>query len=445
MDIFLLIGAPHILQSDNGQEFTASVITELKELWPDLVLVHGKPRHPQSQGSVERLNCDVKDMLIAWLHDNNSNDWAVGLKFVQFMKNSSHHSAINQTPYKAMFGCEPRVGLRSTNIPVEVLENMISEEDLNDFRAQCQSNEALPSESVQSMTSPSEESQSSSGSNQAASGASQSADGIRQSHVASSSSTSAENQSASDSSQTTSGSSQSNYGPSPSTAVASQSSYASQSTFHASQTTSQSADEVTPSTSAAGEITSEADGQSSNRDELVDSDSDGESNHQLSTSQSIQRSRKEAREGILKQAQRMIKRSRLENVPGKVGDNITIPIPLVDRGRGDPRNIVGVIVDRDENDLYKISVKGGILNGKYSRNQFDLCNYALLTTNDVSQDNEISLREAVQCESNCGGQGFLRCNCAGTSRCQTNRCKCFKAKMKCNSRCHSALTCNNKN
>lgn len=239
---------------------------------------------------------------------------------------------------------------------------------------------------------------------------------------------------------------------SPSTAVASQSSYASQSTFHASQTTSQSADrasqsadEVTPSTSAAGEITSEADGQSSNRDELVDSDSDGESNHQLSTSQSIQRSRKEAREGILKQAQRMIKRSRLENVPGKVGDNITIPIPLVDRGRGDPRNIVGVIVDRDENDLYKISVKGGILNGKYSRNQFDLCNYALLTTNDVSQDNEISLREAVQCESNCGGQGFLRCNCAGTSRCQTNRCKCFKAKMKCNSRCHSALTCNNKN
>ena len=79
MDIFLLLGAPQILQSDNGSEFTASVITELKVLWPDLLMVHGKPRHPQSQGSVERLNCDVKYMLIAWLGDNNSTDWPIGL------------------------------------------------------------------------------------------------------------------------------------------------------------------------------------------------------------------------------------------------------------------------------------------------------------------------------------------------------------------------------
>lgn len=46
LDIFLLFGAPAILKSDNGSEFTAQVITELKELWPQLV--HGKPRHLQS-------------------------------------------------------------------------------------------------------------------------------------------------------------------------------------------------------------------------------------------------------------------------------------------------------------------------------------------------------------------------------------------------------------
>lgn len=86
LDIFLLLGAPEILQSDNGSEFTACVITELKLLWPDLVMVHGKPRHPQSQGSVERANCDIKDMLVAWLSDNNTTDWTVGLKFVQFHK-----------------------------------------------------------------------------------------------------------------------------------------------------------------------------------------------------------------------------------------------------------------------------------------------------------------------------------------------------------------------
>jgi len=75
MDIFLLLGAPVILQSDNGAEFTASVIEELKLLLPDPLLIHGKPRHPQSQGSVERLNCDIKDMLVAWLADNQSEAW----------------------------------------------------------------------------------------------------------------------------------------------------------------------------------------------------------------------------------------------------------------------------------------------------------------------------------------------------------------------------------
>ncbi|XP_052792275.1 KRAB-A domain-containing protein 2-like [Mya arenaria] len=52
MDIFRLMGAPVILRSDNGSEFTSHVITELKEVWPTLKLVHGKPRHPHIQGSV---------------------------------------------------------------------------------------------------------------------------------------------------------------------------------------------------------------------------------------------------------------------------------------------------------------------------------------------------------------------------------------------------------
>ena len=31
-NVFLVFGAPHILQSDNGREFTAAIISELKEL-----------------------------------------------------------------------------------------------------------------------------------------------------------------------------------------------------------------------------------------------------------------------------------------------------------------------------------------------------------------------------------------------------------------------------
>ena len=91
-------------------------------------MVHGKPRHPQSQGSVEHLNCDIKDILIAWLGDNHSGDWPNGIRFVQFQKNSSYHSGIKQSPYMALFGTEPRIGLRSNTLPLEVLQYLESEE-----------------------------------------------------------------------------------------------------------------------------------------------------------------------------------------------------------------------------------------------------------------------------------------------------------------------------
>ena len=95
---FWLLEAPHILQSDNVAEFTASVVTELKQMWADLLIVHGKPRHPQNQGSVERFTSDVKNMLIAWMNDNNSTDWLLGLKFVRFSKNTNLTLPSNKHP-----------------------------------------------------------------------------------------------------------------------------------------------------------------------------------------------------------------------------------------------------------------------------------------------------------------------------------------------------------
>jgi hypothetical protein len=45
------------------------------------------------------------------MRENNSTSWKVGLQFVQFNKNNSHHSGINRTPYKAMFGSDAKMGL----------------------------------------------------------------------------------------------------------------------------------------------------------------------------------------------------------------------------------------------------------------------------------------------------------------------------------------------
>jgi hypothetical protein len=72
MEFICIFGAPFILQSYHGREFSNKIIEAFKDLWPGLKLVHGKLRHSQSQGSVERYNQDVRDMLVAWMLDNKT-------------------------------------------------------------------------------------------------------------------------------------------------------------------------------------------------------------------------------------------------------------------------------------------------------------------------------------------------------------------------------------
>ena len=157
----------------------------------------------------------------------------------------------------------------------------------------------------------------------------------------------------------------------------------------------------------------------------------------------LQRSRAAA--GQLAQAERMVRRSRLDHVLGNPGDSVTIPIPLVDQSKCDLRNAIGIILDRNENDMYRITVREGILKGGYSRSQFDICNQQLYSLGDLSVDKEIVLRQAVQQSSRFGGQGYAQCNYTMSKKqCQTNRCKCYEEDQKLNSRCHSSLTCKHK-
>jgi len=48
IDIFTLIEAPSVLKSNNNKEFANQIVSSLKDYWPELKLVHGKPRHSQS-------------------------------------------------------------------------------------------------------------------------------------------------------------------------------------------------------------------------------------------------------------------------------------------------------------------------------------------------------------------------------------------------------------
>ena len=92
-------------------------------MWPELILVNGRVRHPQSQGCVERGNNPLKDSLTAWMRDNNTSRWTHGLLFVQWSLNTTFHDAIKIIPYKALFGMKPKIGL-GTRVPKELLQNI---------------------------------------------------------------------------------------------------------------------------------------------------------------------------------------------------------------------------------------------------------------------------------------------------------------------------------
>ena len=83
LDFFCVFGAPSVLQSDNGREFVNSVIEDIEGMWDGFKIVHGKPRHSQSQGSVERANQDIEKMIATWMETNKTTNWVEGLRFVQ--------------------------------------------------------------------------------------------------------------------------------------------------------------------------------------------------------------------------------------------------------------------------------------------------------------------------------------------------------------------------
>ena len=121
-----------------------------------------------------------------------------------------------------------------------------------------------------------------------------------------------------------------------------------------------------------------------------------------------------------------------------------IAIPPVDRGHGDARNIIGVITQRDKNYFYRVGIKQGLLWGRFSRNQFEVCQGKFVDLCDIDQSRMLSIREAVSMGSLGWGQGFIKCNCPGNrKKCDTNRCNCFENHLKCNSRCHNSLSCTN--
>ncbi|CAF0895780.1 unnamed protein product [Didymodactylos carnosus] len=55
-----------------------------------------------------------------------------------------------------------------------------------------------------------------------------------------------------------------------------------------------------------------------------------------------------------------------------LGDNIRVPVPLMDKYCTDPPNVLDLII-KEINGMYKIGCRGGTINRFYARNQFEKC------------------------------------------------------------------------
>ncbi|CAJ0953533.1 unnamed protein product, partial [Mesorhabditis belari] len=89
---------------DNGREVANKPLEEVVAQWPGCKIVHGKPRHSQSQGSVERANTDIEDILSVHQRETKTTACARFLPLIQYRKNIRFHSGIERSPYVAMFG-----------------------------------------------------------------------------------------------------------------------------------------------------------------------------------------------------------------------------------------------------------------------------------------------------------------------------------------------------
>ena len=441
--IFLDFGAPHILQSDNGREFTGQVIHELSTLWPELILVNGRPRHPQSQGSVERSNGDMKNQLMAWMRDNNTSKWSYGIRFVQWSMNTSFHETIGMEPYKALTGNKPRCGLKSI-LPTDFLDKIgtgILEEDLELQICEVENGD-INSNNPETIVSPGDGNLDDESTHSLPMAPTSLDD--ETAHLLPMDPTSLDDETA-------------HLLPMDPTSLDDETAHLlpmaptslDDETAHLLPMAPTSLDDETahllPANTTAldhnsaeaifGDIIQEKDPELHHKT-VSNSQHSGLSGNE---SHPAKRARIEACKGIEKQAKKMIARSTCTLRPLRIGDSVAVPVSQFDRSKGDPPNIIGLVLEFDQRG-YRIGTRSAKIRGRLARNQIEFIKFTGMKLEDIP-DGELSIREIVRAQSICGGQGFRRCHCK--SNCLTKRCSCLKAGIKCNSACHGKGSCDN--
>ncbi|CAG5009843.1 unnamed protein product [Parnassius apollo] len=102
--------------------------------------------------------------------------------------------------------------------------------------------------------------------------------------------------------------------------------------------------------------------------------------------QIIDTNRKGAKESLTVQANKMTALSNRKFPPCKIGDTVRVKIPDVDRGRGDFPNVLMVVLECDDDGLYKLGNQFDTITELFSRNQFTVYEAKFLDVDIVSPE-----------------------------------------------------------
>ena len=108
-DFILRFGLPSKILHDQGKEFENNLFTNL-EKFTGITKLRTTPYHPQSNGSVERMNSTLLQMLRT-LPESQKSKWPEKLNKLTFAYNSTKHSSTGFSPHFLLFGHEPRLPL----------------------------------------------------------------------------------------------------------------------------------------------------------------------------------------------------------------------------------------------------------------------------------------------------------------------------------------------
>ncbi|XP_055366431.1 uncharacterized protein LOC129604370 [Betta splendens] len=128
---FCIYGFPQRLHSDQGANFESALIAELLSV-AGVQKSHTTPYHPMGNGSCERMNRTLGNMIRA-LPPRVKRRWPETLKSLTFAYNCTAHETTGYAPFLLMFGRVPR-------LPVDVLfGSVIDNPEVTDYDRYVQS------------------------------------------------------------------------------------------------------------------------------------------------------------------------------------------------------------------------------------------------------------------------------------------------------------------